>query len=522
MLALVYALVALVALVPALTSWRHRERGPAARPLALLHLGIAYWSAFDAASVAAADPALAYAFSLAIYPGVCAVIAGFLWQALVAAGHAEQLRREHAVLLAVVPVLTVVAAATDPWHHLFYASVERAPGAAMPHVDFGPLFWVHSAYSYALSAAATVLLVQAMRRSIAGQRRTFVLLLVAAAAPTVGNLATLTGVAGAQTVDLTPVLFLVTALSWWLLDRRWGRGLALPSLSARQVLAALGDAAMVLDPWGRFLDLNPAAVRLLARAPGAAGSALLGARWQDVLGPELAAALGSRDPVTVTTRDGQVLDVRVTEIRSRQGRLLGFVAVARDVTELEHLRADLVDQASRDALTHVHNRRHLALALATAVTRSASAGTPLTVVMVDLDHFKQVNDTHGHAVGDELLVFLATTLASSLRGTDVVARYGGEEFVVVMPGADVAVAARRAEEWRAACAGATVQAAAGRVGVTISLGVAEAAPGDTPESLLHRADDALYRAKSDGRDRVVVAGPGTSSRALAPAPSGAH
>lgn len=522
MLTLVYALVTLVALVPALTSWRHRERGPAARPLALLHLGIAWWSAADAVSVAVTDPAVSYAAGLAIYPGVCAVIAGFLWQALVAAGHGEQLRRRHAALLAVVPVATVVAAATDPWHHLFYTSVTRAPGSEMPHVDFGPLFWVHSAYSYTLSAVATVLLVQAMRRSIAGQRRTFVLLLLAAAAPTVGNVATLTGVAGAGTIDLTPVLFLVTALSWWVLDRRWGQGLALPSLSARQVVAALGDAAMVLDPWGRFLDLNPAAVRLLARAPGASGTALLGARWQDVLGPELAVSLGSRDPATLTTAEGQVLDVRVTEIRSRKGRLLGFVAVARDVTELERLRADLVDQASRDALTHVHNRRHLALALEAEVARSASTGTALTVVMVDLDHFKQVNDTHGHGVGDELLVFLATTLASSLRGTDVVARYGGEEFVVVMPGADVEVAARRAEEWRVACAGASVQAAAGPVGVTISLGVAEAVPGDTPESLLRRADDALYRAKSEGRDRVVVAGPGAPSRALAPAPSGSH
>ncbi|MBB2924645.1 diguanylate cyclase [Cellulomonas cellasea] len=522
MLALVYALVALVALVPALTSWRHRARGPAARPLTLLHLGIAWWSAADAVSVAATDPTLSSAAGLAIYPGVCAVIAGFLWQALVAAGHAESLRRRHAVLLAVVPVLTVAAAATDPWHHLFYASVERVPGAPMPHVVFGPLFWVHSAYSYALSTVATVLLVHAMRRAIAGQRRTFVLLLLAAAAPTVGNLATITGVGGNQTVDLTPMLFLVTAVSWWLLDRRWGQGLALPSLSARQVLAALGDAAMVLDPWGRFLDLNPAAVRLLERAPGPARSPVIGARWQDVLGPELAASLDSRDPATVTTAHGQVLDVRVTEILSRQGRLLGFVAVARDVTELEHLRADLADQASRDALTHVHNRRHLAHALATEVARSASAGTPLTVVMVDLDHFKRVNDTHGHAVGDELLVFLATTLASSLRGVDVVARYGGEEFVVVMPGADVAVAARRAEEWRAACATATVPAPGGRVGATISLGVAQAVAGDTPESLLRRADDALYRAKSDGRDRVVVAGPGTSSRALAPAPSGSH
>lgn len=516
-LGLLYAVAALAALGPAITSWRHRRRGPVARPLVLLHLGIAQWSLVDALHVSTADAHLSYLLSLAIYPGVCMVMVGFLWQALVAAGHGERLNRRHAAALTVMPVLTVLAAATDPWHHLFYSSAVKVPGSALLHIEFGPLFWVHTAYSYLLCAAAYTLMLQAMRRAVAGQRRIFVLMLLSAAAPSVGNVATLVGVGGRGTLDLTPVLFLVTAVSWWVLDQRWGQGLAATPLSTRQVLAALGDATIVLDPWGRFVDVNPAARTLLSTLTGVEGS-VLGMPWDEVVGPELAAVLGARTPVTVTSGTGRSFDIRVTEIRSGKDRLLGYVAVARDITELETLRTDLADQASRDALTHVHNRRHLARVLDAEVAHAGRPGARLAVVMVDIDHFKDVNDTYGHVVGDELLVFLANVMASSLRSRDVVARYGGEEFVVVMPGASALVAARRAEQWRALCAASSVPSASGPVSATISLGVAQAVPGDTPDSLLRRADDALYRAKSEGRDRVVVAPGPTPTSAGVPTP----
>lgn len=500
---LVYVLASVAALVPALTSWKHRDRGPVARPLVLLHLGIALWSALDAAYIATPDPHAAYLLSLAIYPGVCMVLAGFLWQALVVAGHCESLRRKHALALSVVPVLTVLAAATDPWHHLFYTSAVRVPGSPLLDIEFGPLFWVHTAYSYTLSNVAIVLLVRAMRRSVSGQRRIFRLMLLSAAAPTVGNVVTLVGFGDSGTLDLTPILFLVTAASWRSLDKRWGHGLAVAPLSTNQVLAALSDAALVLDPWGRVVDVNPAARRLLGTSPGTDHEALA-TRWTQVLGQDVDTVLSSPAPLTVTTVGGQVLDVRATQIRSPKGRLLGHVVLARDVTELENLRADLADQASRDALTHVHNRRHLARVLDAEFARLGGQG-PLSVVMVDLDHFKDVNDTYGHAVGDELLVLLASTMTSGVRGQDVVARYGGEEFVVVMPGASGPVAARRAERWRALCATSPVPTAAGPVVATISLGVAQAVPGDTPDSLLRRADAAMYQAKAEGRNRVVLA-----------------
>lgn len=517
MLTLVYVVAALASLAVAYGSWRRRARGPIAMPLMLLHLGIVWWSVCDAVLVNVTHLPVKQALGLAIYPGVCVIMVGFLWQALASSGLGENLGRRHALAAAVVPVLTVLAAATNPWHHLFYTSAEPVPGSPLLDIEFGPLFWVHTAYSYTLSTAAIALVVRAMTRAVARQRRIFGLMLLAAAAPTVGNWITISGSAGRGTLDLTPPLFLVTAIVWGFLDRRWGQALAVPPLSTRQVLAALGDPAFVLDPLRRFVDLNPAALRLLGSGR-AADDATLAASWDATLDTDLDTVLGARDAVSVTTSRGEVLHVRATEIRSAKDHLLGYVVIARDVTELETLRADLADQASRDELTRVHNRRHLARVLETEVQRVTRPGSQLSVVMVDLDRFKHVNDTYGHAVGDELLVYLATTMSESLRPGDVVARYGGEEFVVVMPGAGALVAARRAEHWRAMCAEATLPSSGGPVSATISLGVAQAVPGDTPDSLLRRADAALYRAKSEGRDRVVVAPAPGAAPGVVPAP----
>jgi diguanylate cyclase (GGDEF)-like protein len=196
-------------------------------------------------------------------------------------------------------------------------------------------------------------------------------------------------------------------------------------------------------------------------------------------------------------------------MRSADNTCPGTVVVVRDITELERLRAELTDHAIRDGLTGVHNRRHLATVLDEAV-----AGPDLSVVLIDVDHFKIVNDRYGHAVGDQVLVRVAQELAGAVRETGTVARYGGEEFVVVLPGTDARTAAGLADRWRARCAAVAIDTPLGPLTVTFSAGVAQLAAGDRPDDLLRAADEALYRAKRAGRDRVVVAtGPAVSGSA---------
>jgi two-component system cell cycle response regulator len=144
--------------------------------------------------------------------------------------------------------------------------------------------------------------------------------------------------------------------------------------------------------------------------------------------------------------------------------------------------------------------------LTTLVEQAASRGKPLTVMVIDIDYFKAINDSHGHDAGDDVLRDFALRIKRSIRGIDLACRYGGEEFVLVMPETDMAVAAMVAERLRRRIAAEpfAIQQGARSIPVTISIGIAALRDkADTAAAVLKRADQALYRAKRDGRNRVV-------------------
>ncbi|GAA4607135.1 hypothetical protein GCM10023107_79890 [Actinoplanes octamycinicus] len=494
-----YVAAALAAALYALLSWRRRQVTPLAKSLALITSGAALWSLAQAFA-AVASPTVALAATSAMFPGVAMLVAGFHWHVTVFTGYGlERLRRWHALLL-IHPVLLTVVVATDPIHHAFFSTVTSHPdGGVTPH--FGPLYWLHTAYCYTMIAIGMGRAVAAMRRAVRGHRRVFLIFLIGGLAPAAGNLISILLLTEDRQLDLTPILFLVTASMWWWAER-FGTPARRTPVSYKQVIAALSDAVMVLDADGRILDANPAAAELLAALGGPAGSAV-GRRWQDVLGPQRALVFSGIDQQTVASADGRIYDVRVVRMSPETGTGAGTVVVVRDVTELERLRAELTDQALRDGLTGVYNRRHLT----TVLREQVASGHPLAAVMIDVDHFKAVNDTYGHAVGDEVLIRLAQELAGSVGSAGTVARYGGEEFAVLLPGVDARAAAELADQWRCRCSEVVVGTPLGPLRATFSAGVAELAAGGSAEELLKCADRALYLAKEQGRDRVVTAVP---------------
>ena len=175
-------------------------------------------------------------------------------------------------------------------------------------------------------------------------------------------------------------------------------------------------------------------------------------------------------------------------------------------------RARLLRSGFTDVLTGWHNRRYLTVRIGEELARARRDQNRLVCLMLDVDHFKQVNDTWGHAAGDVVLQELAQRIESQVRASDVAARYGGEEFVVLLPGTDVDAAARLAERIRTEIAASPMSLPNGEeVTVTASIGIAEVSPGPDDkdlktlgDSLIARADVALYAAKSAGRDQVVV------------------
>jgi two-component system cell cycle response regulator len=166
-----------------------------------------------------------------------------------------------------------------------------------------------------------------------------------------------------------------------------------------------------------------------------------------------------------------------------------------------------IEMAITDALTGLHNRRYMESHLSALVDQAHARGKPLALLVIDIDFFKAINDTHGHDAGDDVLREFAIRLKKSIRGIDLACRYGGEEFVVVMPETDMAVATVVAERIRRRIATDpfAVSDGAKAIPVTISIGLSALnAPADTAAAIVKRADQALYRAKRDGRNRVVA------------------
>jgi len=190
------------------------------------------------------------------------------------------------------------------------------------------------------------------------------------------------------------------------------------------------------------------------------------------------------------------------------GQYRANVQLHAQYEQIQSLQAQLREQALRDPLTGLFNRRHLDTVLGATLRRCGERAVPLAVVAIDIDHFKAVNDTQGHATGDAVLQALARLLAGDGPGDDPAFRLGGEEFLLMMPGASLAAAIGRAQGLRQAFETLQVPGANAGLSITLSCGVAGFPEhAREPQALLACADQALYAAKEQGRNRVVAYGP---------------
>jgi two-component system cell cycle response regulator len=229
---------------------------------------------------------------------------------------------------------------------------------------------------------------------------------------------------------------------------------------------------------------------------------------------------GRNVPILVVVSEGerrkltQALEMGVNDYLTRpvdKNELIARVRTQlrkkRYADQLRHNVQLSLEMAITDQLTGLHNRRYMGRHLDTLVQSAKKSGKPLAFLILDIDYFKSVNDTHGHDIGDEVLREFAGRIGANVRGIDLACRYGGEEFVVVMPDTDISFAYMVAERLRKSVEATpfSISREPGKLNVTISIGIASSeGDGDTAEALLHRSDQALYRAKRDGRNRVVA------------------
>lgn len=199
--------------------------------------------------------------------------------------------------------------------------------------------------------------------------------------------------------------------------------------------------------------------------------------------------------------------MRPVDVEELQARVRSLIRRKRYADLLRQKLDYSLEMAVTDALTGLHNRRYMAGQLQALVGRAAQGGEAVSLMVLDIDHFKAVNDGFGHDAGDEVLREFAARVATNVRAIDLPCRMGGEEFVVVMPGAPIEAALRVADRIRRDVAAVPFRVLNGeaQLAVTVSIGVSTfAGPDDTPETLLKRADEGVYEAKNRGRDQVVA------------------
>ncbi|GGK29189.1 hypothetical protein GCM10010124_22420 [Pilimelia terevasa] len=519
--------IAVVSVV-ALLCWPRRHRVLPLRVLAINCTTVAVWSGVELAAVLAPDARLAYAAKLASSPVLLVLCSGLLVLSLAVLDRGWEPSRRLLLALAVVPAATAVAALTDPWHGLVLRDVLwRGPGHEVK-VEPGPLFWVNVAYGQSLVAYSMVRVARAWHRSRDSHRRMLGALLVGSLVPVVARVV---WYLGALPVDATATGFTVLAIAGYLaVSRNWIERMP---LAHQRVFESVSDAVLVVDGGGVIVDANDAARRLARHLRPRQGGELIGAAVDGLLTglapPEHGSAAHTLSDVWGSGLD---LHVRVQAIADRRRGAIGWTFVARDITELnrrrreadqanarlaqanaqlraqlatiEALRADLAEQAVRDPLTGLYNRRHLMERLDRLILDAGPAGPRLSLAIIDVDHFKRVNDAYGHGAGDAVLTALARVFAVDLGIDDLLARHGGEEFVVLMPHTPAAAARQRMEELRRRVAAAVVETDGRPLRVTVSVGLASAAGPVDRAALFQAADAALYRAKGAGRDRVVA------------------
>ena len=222
-------------------------------------------------------------------------------------------------------------------------------------------------------------------------------------------------------------------------------------------------------------------------------------------GEERARRMSARGDIWGLRSDGTEFPLRASIVKVDEGDRHLLVAIVRDASDEYEILTKLENQARRDPLTNLYNRRAFLEMAETEAQRFERFGGTFCIAMVDIDHFKQINDVHGHPMGDYVIRTVGQICQARLRTIDVVARFGGEEYALLLVATDEAGGRIVCERMRSAIAAETFDFDKEPRSVTASFGIAEAKAGMSVEDILARADAVLYRAKGSGRNRVAIA-----------------
>lgn len=347
----------------------------------------------------------------------------------------RDISRSRIILLSVVPTISWLMLLTNPFHFLFYSRIEFIPFAPAQTV-YGTYFWfVHLPYCYILSLLGLVTVLVERQKAAPHFRLQISILFFSLCSPmTINILGIFKIIADATYTSLSfPVFFSIMAFAVF----RY-RFLKSSPIAYETVFQTIQDGVIVLDSANVITDINPAAARSLGKTP----KSIVGtsveeafAPWQNLLAKYRDApdSLALTDEIELNLAGKRLfISVSVTPLINRRGDTDGRIFTLRDVTERKHYEFSLETMAFYDPLTRLANRRRFETETAEILKQSMKTGETFALLYFDLNRFKVVNDTMGHAVGDELLKYVGARASSVLRGRDLMARLGGDEFAVLL------------------------------------------------------------------------------------------
>jgi len=402
--------------------------------------------------------------------------------------------------------------ATNNWHHLHYRVFELDPNLGAPFVyqEIGMWYMVHGVYTFSSMFVAFLLLISHWKETAKAYRPQLIALMFGQLVPIVTAFLYLNGFTPPGVDPVPMILWLSSLLYLWAIST--SRLFRIMPIAKDTIYNSINDGAIVLDESYRLIEFNQASIAMLPNLNKSMFGKNFVMFWKEQTGEslpfQLTADIADVQEIKLCSEDAErVYQVRITSLeqaRNSKGLLLVFT----DITEIKRLQKKLEQQAYYDELTKIYNRRAFLQQSEQDFEAAKETGMPFTVLLMDIDHFKQVNDTYGHHIGDQLLVHVVTACQTKLLEEHFFARYGGEEFVIALKGYNEAAGEILANQLRRAVEKTPLMTEAGNLSATLSIGVAEVKDSteETLYQLLHKADTALYAAKEEGRNRVKVYG----------------
>ena len=522
----VLALTAVINVLVASMAWQRRGSTLARTYFSLMMVAATFYAtvaAMEAGSVAIADKIF---WSTLEYVGTGVITIFFLLFAEAFAHERSRFRPKQLVWLSLWPLLNVILVATNGWHHwVWTAVVPGVPPSNSAVYEHGPGYlWILSCiYLYGLRSFQ--LLAQAALRGEPLRRRQALFLLLGSLFPFLSGALYSLKITPVG-LNLTPMSFMATGLFLFWALFRMGVFDVVP-IAREMLIEHLQDGVIVVDLQHRIVDINPKGRSLTSLKDSCLGRSLHEALSNI---PDLLRNYdkGTEIPFGLWLTQSHYVTIQISSLVDYQGQVHGRLLILHDITqryqaevelrqannrlqqqleEIEFLQASLKEQVRRDQLTGLFNRHYLNEILPSTLENASQAGYPVVFVMFDIDHFKRINDTFGHRVGDLVLKTFSQILLQQMAPGDIPFRLGGEEFLVVFPELSLNAGRRRAEVICRAFEAAAVQWSGTAVKTTVSGGVAIfPAQGINDDDLLHAADLALYEAKKTGRNRVVCSG----------------